>query len=100
MLNSINTDENRLTAIMLLAFGYLSLPLLGGAYLYFSLSHNHFPPNADAVAIPFAGFLLLWVVCFPVFVTLCFAIEIIGRRLNQMSRRDEMNLKAGFLKGI
>jgi len=88
MFDSINTAKNRLTTIMVLAFGYLLSPLLFGIYLYYSFHQSYYPPNADVVAIPFAGFFLLWVISFPVFIVLCFSIELLGRRLDTISRQE------------
>lgn len=85
----MNTAQNRLVAIMFLSFVYLLTPLLFGAYLYYSLGRGYFPPEADSIGIPFAAFLFLWIVCFPVFVALCFLIELVGRRIASVSHDDE-----------
>lgn len=77
---------------MLFAFGYLSLPLLFGIYAYYSFGNGYFPPKADLIGMPLAAFLFIWVVCFPVFVTLCFSIEVLGRRIAFLSREREMSL--------
>lgn len=86
-IRAFNTTQNRLTAILLFAFGYLSLPMFFGIYVYYSFGRGYFPPKADLVAFPLAAFLFLWVVCFPIFVTLCFSIEVIGRWLALLSRK-------------
>ena len=84
----INTKKNRLTTIVALAFGYLSLPLLFGVYVYYSFGHGYFPPKADLVGMPFAVFLFLWILCFPVLIAFCFSIEFLGRWMALLSRRS------------
>ena len=88
-MGSFNTAQNRLAAIMVMVLGYLSSPLLFGAYLYYSLGRGYYPPEADSVGLPFAALLFLWIVCFPVFLALCFSIEIVGRQLALVAVIDD-----------
>lgn len=92
-IKGLNTTQNRLMAIMFFAFGYLSLPLLFGVYAYYSFGRGYFPPKADLVGMPLAAFLFMWVVCFPVFVALCFSIELMGRWIALLSHKKEMEFK-------
>ena len=71
---------------MVLLLMYLSLPLLFGAYLYYSLGKGFYPPEADSVGLPFVAFLFLWIVCFPVVTAICFLIEVIGRFISGADR--------------
>ena len=41
---------------------YLTLPIQFGAVLYVALILGAFPPESDSIAIPFAAFVLLWIV--------------------------------------
>jgi hypothetical protein len=84
----LNTPSNRLAIITLTVFAYLSAPLLYGATLYYQLQNGEFPTDADSIGIPFAGFIILWLICLPVFVLLCISIEMIGEMLNRGMNRN------------
>ena len=77
----INTPHNRLSFIVLTCIGYLLSPLLIGAWLYWSLINGEFPTNADSIGLPFAGFLMLWIIGFPFLIIFYGLIEIIGKRV-------------------
>jgi len=85
----INTPENRLALIMFSFVAYLLSPIIFGLWLFACLENGCFPSEADSIGIPFAGFLVLWVIALPFFVAGCFAIEVVGRKFESMSRGDE-----------
>ena len=70
-----NKEETSLTIIMLLFVAYLMSPLLFIAWLYLSLGNGSFPVEGDSIGIPFAGFLLLWVILFPVVIIFLGMVE-------------------------
>ena len=86
----MNTPENRLALIMLSFVAYLLSPIAYGLWLRVCLENGCFPSEADSIGIPFAGFLVLWVIALPFFVAGCFAIEVMGRRFESISRNDEL----------
>ena len=53
-------SESQLLLIMIGFLAYLSLPILFGSALYVSLTLGAFPPELDLIAIPLAGFFMLW----------------------------------------
>lgn len=61
------------------ALAYLASPFLFWQWLVSELEKGSFPVNADSIGIPLFGFIVLWVVAFPVVIAFCFAVEIIFR---------------------
>ena len=53
-------SERHLSLLMTGFFIYLTLPVVFGLGLVVILSFGLFSPDADSIAIPFAGFLVLW----------------------------------------
>jgi hypothetical protein len=47
---------------MVSAMLYLVSPALFGGLLYYELLAGAFPPESDAIAIPFMGFVFLWLI--------------------------------------
>ncbi len=76
----INTPENRLSFIMLSSLIYLLSPILIGVWLYVSLVSGCFPVDADSIGLPFAGFVLIWIIGVPFFIVFCISMEIIGKK--------------------
>jgi hypothetical protein len=70
-----NKEETSLTIIMLLFMTYLMSPLLFGGWLYLSQGNGSFPVERDSIGIPFAGFLLLWFILFPVVIIFLAVVE-------------------------
>ena len=58
---------------------YLLLPLLFGILMYVLLINDAFPPEADAIMIPIAGFVVMWICAIPVAVVVLGSIELVGR---------------------
>ena len=52
--------RHNLSIIMALFLGYLSLPFVFSAYMYYLLVSGEFLPESDAIAIPIFGFIVLW----------------------------------------
>ncbi len=48
--------------IVIAVLVYLTSSLLFGVGLYLCLTLGMFPPEADSIGIPFAGFMMLWFV--------------------------------------
>ena len=71
--------ESHLLLILMALLAYLTLPILFGSALYAALRLGAFPPESDAIAIPFAGFLMLWI--FGLFVALAVGAIHAGRAL-------------------
>lgn len=76
----LDTTEKRLALIMLAFVFYLLSPWLFWAYLEHELANGAFPVEADSIGIPYAGFVLVWILAFPFFVFFCGLIEILGRK--------------------
>jgi len=53
-------SQRDLSILMTGFFIYLTLPVVFGLGLVMALSFGLFSPDADSIAIPFAGFLVLW----------------------------------------
>ena len=53
-------SERNLSLVIVGVLVYLAMPVVLGLGLFISLSFGLFPPESDSIAIPFAGFLLLW----------------------------------------
>jgi hypothetical protein len=58
---SAKDPESHLLFVMSGFLAYLALPIVFGTALYLALTLGAFPPEADAIAIPFAGFLMVWI---------------------------------------
>lgn len=48
------------TVLVIFAVLYLLSPIFVGGGLYYELQAGSFPPESDAIAIPFMGFMVLW----------------------------------------
>lgn len=78
----LETTEKRLNVIMIFFLAYLISPIAYGAWLYSGLVKGAFQPDADAIMIPFAGCVLLWLLAFPFFLFACGLFEIVGRKIH------------------
>jgi hypothetical protein len=77
----LDTTEKRLTLIMLFFFLYIISPCVFAAWMFNELSNGAFPAQSDSIAIPIAGFVVIWIIAFPFFVFFCGLIEILGRKI-------------------
>lgn len=64
---------------MLTTLAYLCSPAANALFLFKGLENGDFPVNADSIGIPLFGFIVLWIVAFPIVIAFCFAVEIIFR---------------------
>jgi hypothetical protein len=60
---------------------YLVSPIFFSAWMFKLLAEGAFPPNADSIGIPIAGFIMLWVVFLPLFIVGCYIFELFGRNI-------------------
>jgi hypothetical protein len=58
---SEQASKTHLSIVMVGFLGYLTLPFLYWAWLMYELESGAFPPEADSIGIPLAGFLFLWI---------------------------------------
>lgn len=72
----------RLTIILLGAL-YTVSPVLYWFWLVHELNSGAFPPEADSIGIPMAGFLLLWVIGWFLIVFGALASTIFAKELNE-----------------
>ena len=76
----LDTTEKRLMLIMPSVLAYLSLPIMYGRGLFSELKAGAFPADADAIAIPFMGFLLVWIFFLPFLILFGYLVEGWGQK--------------------
>jgi len=59
---SVKVRKKHLSIVATGFFAYLSLPFVFWTWLLHELEAGSFPPEADSIGIPMAGFLFLWFV--------------------------------------
>lgn len=59
--------------MIVLAFGYLVSPVAFSLLLFKQLDAGAFPPEADSIGIPIAGFVFLWLIGWLVIGVIAFA---------------------------
>ncbi len=79
----LNTPEMRLSLIMLTTIVYTFSPILFAAWMFKLLDEGAFPPNADSIGIPIGGFVLLWLLFWPIFILACYLFEIVGQQIER-----------------
>ncbi len=79
MPHKLSTRQMRVSLIMLAALGYILAPILFAALMFTLLDVGAFPPNADSIGIPIAGFTLLWLLFSPIFILACYLFEKVGQ---------------------
>jgi len=77
-----HAPQTKLSLFILTTLLYLISPLLFGAWLYVGLQNGEFPVEADSIGLPFAGFMVVWFVAFPLVIVFCFAVEIFVRKMS------------------
>ena len=75
-----DTTEKRLALIMLSVLAYLSLPLVFGLWLMGEQNAGAFPLDGETIAIPFFGFLLVWIFFFPSLIIFGYLVESLGQK--------------------
>lgn len=62
--------------MMVLAFGYFVSPVAFSLLLIQQLQAGAFPPEADSIAIPIAGYIFLWLIGWLVIGAIAFAYSV------------------------
>lgn len=75
----LKTSDGRLAMIMITFLLYVASPVIFGLVLIKYIEAGAFPPEADAPALPFIAFMVLWLIALPFVVVFCGTVEILGR---------------------
>ncbi len=54
------SHEKQIGIALIIIFGYMALPMVYTAYMYYLLMAGAFPPDSDAIAIPIILFTGAW----------------------------------------
>jgi len=85
---NFNTQQIRLSVIMLTTIGYAISPILFASYMFQLLEEGAFPPESDSIGIPIGGFVLLWLLFWPFFILACYLFEKLGKKIERNGQKS------------